>query len=180
MGKESFYKNLLEKDNLIEGRINPNDTQRLIRAHEVLEYTDKSIIEWQKLPLSGPPFDNIEFHITILLPERKALYEKINKRFDIMINSGALDEVTALQEMVENKIVPHNAEIIKAHGFRPLRNYLKGECSLDEAAEQTKTETRQYAKRQTTWLRNQIKPSPFIKEINTLSNYNSQKLRNMK
>ena len=69
---------------------------------------------------------------------------------------GVLDEVRALMRLIEDGTVPESALVVKAHGFRPSRAYLRGELSLEDAAERTKAETRQYARRQRTWLRNQI------------------------
>ena len=167
LGNPGFYEELAKRDPAISDKLHPNDTQRLIRAWEVFEATGKSITHWQSLPPSGPP-DGMSFEIDIILPPRETLHRKINARFDQMIEQGALEEVKELAAMIADGLVPLDAEIVKAHGFRPLRAYLNGEISFEDAAEHTKAETRQYAKRQTTWLRHQIKAEGAVKNINII------------
>ena len=91
---------------------------------------------------------------------RQEIIDRIHARFDLMLDMGILDEVKDLSDQIDRGEVPEDALIIKAHGFRPLRAYLKGEMSKTDAIEQSKAETRQYAKRQMTWMRNQFKISP--------------------
>lgn len=167
LGNPVFYEELVKYDPTIAGKLHPNDTQRLIRAREVFEATGKSISYWQSLPPSGPP-DDMRFHFDIILPPREILHRRISERFETMIAQGALDEVRDLAAMIEEGRVPADAEIVKAHGFRSLRAYLQGEISLAEAGEKTRTETRQYARRQTTWLRHQIRAGGAVQSVNFL------------
>lgn len=155
IGNEAFFEELKQHDPIMAEKLNPSDTQRIIRARAVLEATGQSLAEWQTLPKQKPPA-NWHFNIDIIKPNRTLLHDKINARLDYMIDLGALDEVTDLSNKIDSGLVPEDAPITKAHGFRPFRKYLKGEWTLEEATEQTKTEIRQYAKRQETWLRNQI------------------------
>lgn len=155
LGNPAFHAALAKIDPVMADRLDPNDTQRLIRAYEVIQQSGKSLAAWQAMPPEGPP-KNWDFKFDILLPDRAVLHEKINRRLDEMIDEGALDEVRELDEMIRTGKVPEDAGVTKAHGFRPLRAYLHGEKTLEQALEATKAEIRQYAKRQTTWLRHQI------------------------
>jgi tRNA dimethylallyltransferase len=155
MGNPAFFEHLKSQDTLVDGKIDPMNTQRVIRAYEVFKHTGQSIIEWQSKPLTGAPNGYI-FHVTALFPNREKLIEKINGRLNHMMDLGILDEVRALDDRIQSGEVPTNSLVVKAHGFRPFRNYLNDECTLEHAIEQTQTETRQYAKRQMTWLRNQL------------------------
>ncbi len=155
LGNPGFHEALAAKDPVMAARLHPNDTQRLIRAWEVLAATGRSLADWQAIPPQGPPAQ-WRFAHHFINPERAVLYERCNRRFDIMLTNGILDEVEQLATLIETGAVPADAPITHALGFHPLRAYLKGEISRDEAAEQAKTETRQYAKRQVTWFKNQL------------------------
>lgn len=155
MGNPAFHAALAEKDPVMAGRLNPNDTQRLIRAHEVLEATGKSLSYWQSLPVEGPPA-HWQFETHFVNPDRDVLYERCNTRFDAMMDSGILSEVKKLDMMIEAGEVPPDAPITNALGFHPLQAHIHQNCSVEQAIEQAKTETRQYAKRQVTWFRHQM------------------------
>jgi tRNA dimethylallyltransferase len=155
MGNPTFHDELAKRDPVMAERLHPNDTQRTIRAWEVLEHTGKSLSYWQAQPPKSKSA-HLEFAVDILNPEREILYERCNKRFDIMIENDVVDEVRDLDSMIEKGAVPEDAAITNALGFHPLQAYLHGQMKLDEAIEASKTETRQYAKRQTTWFKNQM------------------------
>jgi tRNA dimethylallyltransferase len=127
-------------------RLMPNDRQRLTRALEVLESTGKSLSYWQKQPgtpiLKHPPVEKI-----VVAIEREALYERCDRRFDLMMQNGALEEVEQL--LAAN--IPETMPAMRALGVRSVAAYLRGEIDKDLAIEKAKTETRQYAKRQMTW-----------------------------
>lgn len=163
IGTHDIYNELKAIDPDIEGQIDEHNTQRVLRAAEVFEATGKSLAYWQKIPREKPP-KHWKFQYDFIIPERKTIIERINHRFDIMIEQGALDDVKQLDKQIQNGTVSENAPIVVAHGFRALRRYLNGEFSFDEAADYTKTETRRYAKRQATWIRNQIKLQKNIAE----------------
>lgn len=154
-GNPGFHALLAERDPVMAARLNPGDTQRLIRAWEVLEATGESLAHWQSLPKEGPP-THLSFEFEILTPDRTVLYERIDRRFDAMIEAGVLDEVDDLDARIRSGEVPEDAPIVVAHGFRPLRSYLHGERTLEDAVAQSKQETRNYAKRQFTWWRKQF------------------------
>lgn len=161
LGNPGFHDALAEIDPVMAERLDPNDTQRLIRAYEVIKESGKSLAEWQNMPAQGPP-ENWEFSYHVILPERHVLHEKINNRLDQMVDEGALDEVRELDDMIQDGKVPPDAGVTMAYGFRPLRDYIHGKKTLEEAIEGTKAEIRQYAKRQTTWLRHQIKETKTL------------------
>lgn len=167
LGNPGFHAELARRDPVMAKKLHPNDTQRLIRAWEVLEASGRSLAHWQAQPRQAPPA-GWRFRVTILLPERARLYQHCNDRFIQMINSGVLDEVEQLAARIENGAVAHDAAITHALGFRPLRQYLAGRLDRDSAIDQAQAETRQYAKRQTTWFRHQIKSAPAIESITFL------------
>ena len=154
-GNPAFHDFLAKEDPAMAERLDPHDSHRLIRAYGVLMATGKSLSYWQEQPLEGPPSD-WHFEYEIILPPRDVLRDKINRRLDIMMDMGAMDEIIALSRKIDDGDVCETVPITKAHGFRPFRAYLKGEMSYEDALERTKAEIRQYAKRQTTWIRHQL------------------------
>ena len=161
LGNPAFHEEIKDRDPETAANLDPMNTQRNIRAWEVLEHTGKPLAEWQKEPLIGAP-EGWEFEVTALFPDREKLITKINTRLDTMMDLGILDEVKALDARIQAGEIPDNALIIKAHGFRPFRRYLNGEWSIEEAIDHTQTETRQYAKRQMTWLKHQMRIDHII------------------
>lgn len=155
LGNPAFHATLAQRDSAMAARLHPNDTQRLVRAWEVLEYTGTSLAEWQEAPAAGAPED-YDFTFELILPEREELRARCDARFDMMMETGAFDEARAFHERIESGAVAEDAAVTHALGFRPLRSCLRGEMSLEEAVTLAKTETKQYAKRQSTWFRNQV------------------------
>lgn len=164
LGNPGFYETLKERDPVMAERFHPYHTARLIRAWEVLDATGKSLSEWQKIPPSPPP-EHWSFTVDIILPERDVLYERCNQRFVQMLKDGALDQIESFSEQIERGQIKTDSLLTKALGFKPLLAYINGDLSKEEAIEKGQAETRQYAKRQTTWFRHQIKPSDSIKTI---------------
>jgi len=155
LGNPAFHAALKERDPVMAQRFHPHHTARLVRAWEVLEATGKSLSEWQKLPRIAPP-DHWHFEVHKIIPERKKLHERINTRFDWMVENGALEEVADFAAQIENGKVRDGVPLTKALGFKPLLAYLSGEISKDDALERSKADTRQYAKRQITWFKGQL------------------------
>lgn len=87
-----------------------------------------------------------------MMPERDILHQRINLRFDVMLEAGALDEVRRLSERGLDPVFP----VMKAIGVPQLSAFLDGMTTLEEAAERAKAASRQYAKRQSTWFRNSL------------------------
>lgn len=157
MGNEALYALLKEKDPDTAAKLDPQNTQRLTRAWEVLKVTGRGLASWQSDPLILPPADLSFFYIT-LLPEREILYDRCNTRFEQMIELGALAEVESFTKKLDDGEIPQTAPLIKALGFSALKAYLKKEATLEEAKSQASQQTRNYAKRQMTWFRNQGTP----------------------
>lgn len=143
IGAEQMLKELAEFDPDTAARLHPNNRRRIIRAFEVYKTTGKTITEQNSLSHMGKKY--IEpLLIGINYRDREKLYERINLRVDIMLKRGLLEEArTALL---------NDGGAVQAIGHKELAGFLKGECSLDEAAENLKMQTRRYAKRQLTWF----------------------------
>jgi len=148
IGRDAFYQELLILDPSIAEKIKSGDSQRMIRAFEVMKQTGRSISDWQQQTKSFSPFQFLQIQLDI---PRPVLHAKINKRFILMAEGGAIDEA----RYIMNKYDGQKLSINKAHGIPELINYLKGVCTLEQAIERAQIITRQYAKRQVTWLRNQ-------------------------
>lgn len=140
---EELYNLLLSKDpNIDQTKIHPNNRKRVIRAIEVIDETNKSIHSFNKKN------EHIyDYYIIYLNMDRAKLYERINKRVDMMINMGLEDEVKSLYDL---GIKP------KAIGYQEFISYFQGKSSLDEVVEKIKLNTRHLAKRQETWFKHQM------------------------
>ncbi|MDZ7823190.1 MAG: tRNA (adenosine(37)-N6)-dimethylallyltransferase MiaA [Ahrensia sp.] len=150
-GAPNLHRILRRMDPEAAMEFNPSDGQRIARALEVLETSGKSILWWQQQagqPMVNP--DTVERFV--IEPDRTVLRQRIHDRFDRMVELGALDEVQLL--MARN--IPDTMPAMKAIGVQHLASSIAGQCSLEEAIELSKTATRQYAKRQMTWFRNQL------------------------
>jgi tRNA dimethylallyltransferase len=139
---------LAARDPEMAGRLMPTDTQRIVRALEVLEGTGRSLAAWQREP-GRPVLAEADAARLLLLPERAEHGALIDARLDAMLAAGALEEVRALVAVGFSTELP----IMRAHGVPPLVRHLQGALSLEEAAAAARGDTRQYAKRQLTWLR---------------------------
>lgn len=155
LGAQEFYKALTARDPVMASRFHVNHKARLMRAMEVLEATGKSLAEWQALEREKPPEDWV-FEIEIIIPEREELYRRCNLRFEAMIAAGALDEVRVFVARIEKGELREGNALTRALGFKELRAYLDGTLPLEDAITLAQTETRHYAKRQSTWFRNQM------------------------
>ncbi len=154
-GLAAVYADLQARDPATAARLKPGDTQRILRAMEVLETTGEGITAWQS-HTPAKPGDGWSYHVTALNPDKETLERNIRTRLHGMMQMGVMDEVRALSDKIDEGHVPADALVVVAHGFRSLRAVLKGEKSLEDALEDTVIETRQYTKRQRTWLRHQI------------------------
>ena len=150
-GAVALHAELMESDPATAARLMPNDRSRITRALEVLAATGRSITDWHRDGLP-PVLDSAEAVKVFLARDRAELYARIDTRFDMMLEEGALDEVRALASRNLDPLLP----AMKAHGVPWLIRYLSGEIDLDEAAEGGKRDTRRYTKRQATWFRNQL------------------------
>lgn len=148
---EALYERLKECDPTLAKTIDSQNRQRLTRAVEVFESTGIALSEWQTRP-KELPLKKATFELEVIDLPRKTLYERCDSRFDIMLECGAVAEVSSLLE----KGYPAYMPVMKAVGVPELTAYIKGEIELETASELAKQNTRRYAKRQLTWLRNQF------------------------
>ncbi len=150
-GAAALHAVLQARDPVMAARLKPTDPQRIVRALEVQEATGRSLAEWQQIP--GEPFVRVEEgRAFVVAPSREEMRARIDARFDDMLAQGALDEVRALMQLDLGDDLP----VMRALGVKPLRDLLVGGTGLEEAAERSKAETRQYAKRQVTWLKSNM------------------------
>jgi len=150
IGQKKFYQNLIKIDPLVKNKINPNDTQRTIRAYEIKKFTKKSIIQWfQKTKILFNTKNFVKIYIDF---PREELISRIEKRVEQMFKEGAIIEVKNFNRL---KIKKDNSSK-KIIGIEEISKLLNGEFSLIEAKERIFIKTRQYAKRQTTWARGQM------------------------
>jgi tRNA dimethylallyltransferase len=164
LGNPGFYEALKKIDPVMAARFHPHHTARLIRAYEVFEATGRSLAEFQAIPPNAPPAD-WAFDITVVMPDRATLHKRCNDRFIWMLDNGAVEEITAFDKICAQGQINEDALIHKALGARALRDWINGRMTKEEAITKAQTETRQYAKRQSTWFRNQIAPRPNILSI---------------
>ncbi len=155
LGIDGFHEMMKEKDPVMAARLHPNDRQRNLRAYEVLVHTGESLSEWQKVPKVEPD-PRLVFDIEVIIPEREVLYAQCDERFKQMVKIGAIEEVTKLDDDIMAGRVNIDAPITHALGFEALQQHVRGEADLETAIFMAQSETRHYAKRQTTWFRNQI------------------------
>lgn len=157
LGGEAFRLRLAEIDPQAAARLPASDSQRLVRAYEVAVGTGRTLADWQRGEAAVPPVAG-RLASLVLVPPREALYAAVDARFHRMVEEGALDEVRALLALGLAPELP----AMKAVGVRELAAFLDGATSLDAALEAAKRATRQYAKRQYTWLRHQLTGSMVI------------------
>ena len=168
LGPKNFFSKLTKLDPLIKNRLNPSDTQRVIRAYEVKLYTNKSMYEWFKK--TKPKYEKGIFFKIYLDYPRIDLLKKINSRAREMIKKGAIPEVRRFLRLR----VPKSKSAYKAIGIQEIKEFIMKKIDIDDVIEKISIKTRQYAKRQTTWGRgnmegwNKINPielNKFLKKI---------------
>lgn len=137
------------------------DKQRLIRAYEVLLETGKPIEYWHSQQ-KHKVLPNCKFNHLNLRPEREELYNNCNQRFSVMLKQGALTEV---EKLVNDHQITDDLAIAKTLGFMEIKQYLSGKISKDEMINTTSQKTRNYAKRQLTWFRNQFADKLIISQV---------------
>lgn len=146
-GNEYIYNKLQIIDKTAAEKISVNDTKRIIRALEVYHTTGKTITWHNENSRRNPSPYNAKYYA--ISHERESLYERINKRVDIMIEKGLVDEVKFLLEYG----VPKECTAMQAIGYKEIVMHLESIISLDIAIEMIKQSSRRYAKRQLTWFR---------------------------
>jgi tRNA dimethylallyltransferase len=154
LGGTAFHAALAARDPEGAARLAVGDTQRLLRAYEVVTATGRPLGDWQRDQKAGPRYAAVA--TLVLMPPRPPLYAACDARFAAMVAEGGLAEVAALLA----RRLPPNLPAMKAVGVPELARHLAGELTLDEAIRLGQQATRRYAKRQVTWLRHQM-PDAF-------------------
>ena len=171
-GQKEFYRKLLKLDPKVKNRFNPNDTQRSIRAFEIISYTKISMYDWVKK--TKPKFRDNDFLKLYINFNRQELIQRIASRTNNMFKQGVIMEVKEFNKLKIKK--GHSAT--KVIGIDELTKYLDNRINLEASKELINIRTRQYAKRQVTWARskmdswNKIDPKKilyWIKKINKSS-----------
>lgn len=169
-GPEALHSILAEKDPEAAREIHPNNLKRVIRALEFYDQTGTPISRHnEEQRAKASPYCYLYF---VLNDDRKRLYERIDRRVDQMIDAGLVDEVRRLKSrgLTENNVS------MKGLGYKELFPYLDGKCTLAEAAEIIKRDTRHFAKRQITWFKREsgiiwINKNEFNYEDDAILNY---------
>ena len=153
-GAAVLHAELSRLDPTAAHRLNASDGQRIVRSLEVYRATGRSIIEFQKQ--SGPMLIDPDRSLKlVVLPDRTVLHDRINRRFALMMEEGAVEEVKALLALDLAPEMP----AMKAIGVSQIADMVAGRVSRAEAIDRASAATRQYAKRQMTWFRNQMDES---------------------
>jgi tRNA dimethylallyltransferase len=155
IGHEAFHAELATRDPQVADQLRPSDTQRLLRAAEILETTGSSLVVWQK-NRGRAVLEGMRLAKFVLEVPRKELRDRIEKRFRAMLASGAREEAAALAEL--DRRLP----AAKALGLRELAKASKEEASENGAISRAITKSRQFAKRQETWFRHKMADWPRI------------------
>ena len=151
LGQKKFYQKLLKLDPNSKKKINPTDSQRSIRAYEVKQFTKKSLHDWFQNTKSYFVKDDF-FKIYIDYP-REELIQRINKRAEQMIGIGAINEVKRFLKLKIRK----DKSVNKAIGIHEIKEYLEKTKDISYVIEKISIKTRQYAKRQSTWARGNMR-----------------------
>ena len=156
---EALHEVLTERDPKMAATLKPADGQRILRALEILDETGKSLLDWQaEDTMRHDPAIAQDAMRMVLLPPRDLVYGKIEKRFDQMVELGGIEEARHLASLGLDPDLP----AMKAIGVAHLNAYADGYMSFDEAIALCKRDTRRYAKRQMTWIRNQMDKWPHF------------------
>ena len=151
LGAEAFRERLAVHDPSIVARLKPGDRQRHVRAWEVWQATGRALSDWQQGEASAAPW---RFATVLLSPDRAWLRERIERRFDVMLDQGVEAEVRAVFDRNPDPAWPG----LKAHGAPEFFRRYRGELTPGEVRRIAIDHTRQYAKRQMTWFRHQMTP----------------------
>ena len=141
---------LMPLDPVAATSLNPGDTTRIARALEVVKSTGRTLAQWQE-KCAGGIKDSISLIALVLLPPRAWLNERCDRRFEAMINGGAIEEVRALLDRDLDPQLP----VMRAIGVPEIGAFLRGELTEAQAIDAGQQATRRYAKRQYTWFANQ-------------------------
>lgn len=166
LSNQELYDLLLKKDpNIDREKLHPNNRKRVLRALEVKEELDLSIHSFNHK--NEALYD---YFIVYLSLDREVLYERINKRVDMMVSDGLIDEVKALYD---DGIYPH------AIGYQELVPYFDHDITLESVIEEIKKNTRHLAKRQETWFRHQMDSHFYTVDLDNIENTINQIIKDV-
>ena len=151
------YAALLIEDPVRAAELEPTDSQRIARALEVKRSTGVTMGDWHQAKTGGIG-DHISLHAAVMMPPRQWVYDRCDTRFAAMMDNGAIDEVESL---LSRKLAP-DLPVMRAIGVPEVTRLISKEATLDDVVTAGAQSTRNYAKRQFTWLRNQS-PTDWIK-----------------
>jgi tRNA dimethylallyltransferase len=160
-GQANFFDILKNIDSQAGVRLNANDVQRSIRAFEMFKQTGKSIFSFQNEE-NISLIKNLTFKIVLLYPERNFLYNLCNMRLIELFRNGAIQEVKNVKENFDNL----ETSAMKAIGLKEISLFIDDTISIEKAIYQAQCRTRQYAKRQITWFKNQLKEKTILQFSN--------------
>ena len=162
-GLQYLFEKAVEIDKEAMKNISPNDKKRILRVLEIYKETGKTKTELERESRkNGIPYDYKIFAINM---PREILYDRINRRVDIMIEKGLIDEVSSLYEKYGESLLTS----MQAIGYKEVVEFLKGNFTKEEMIEKIKMETRRYAKRQLTWFR-KIENIQWLDGLNDIQN----------
>lgn len=147
-GIDAVYQRLVQIDPIQASKIHPNNHRRVIRALEVYDRTGKTMTANQQEQSNDSPYQVILIGLEM---DRKLLYERINRRVDVMIENGLIEEARYFYNQGLKK-----APAMRAIGYKELMPYFEGEVTESAAIELLKRNSRRYAKRQYTWFKNKM------------------------
>ena len=148
---QALHDRLAMVDPVMAGRLRPSDPQRLLRALEIFEATGQSLSTFQG-SRTASVFAPEACVSVFLAPERQLLYERIDRRFEAMLEAGAMEEVRALAARGLDPMLP----VMRAHGVPGFLDYFAGKVTLEDAIARGQSDTRHYSKRQFTFVRHQL------------------------
>lgn len=155
LGNPGFHAELNKIDPVMAARLNPNDTQRLIRAFEVMTATGRSLAEWQESP-PIPPLPTATFHKILIDAPRDVLRDRAFTRLQQMMATGVMNEVAEFAACIERGELSPTCGPTQALGYFALADAVAGRIRPDDALGIAHTQTAQYIKRQQTWFRHQM------------------------
>lgn len=160
-GLSALYDFLQKNDKDIAEKLNPNDKTRIVRAVEILMATGQKVSKWYKVPMIKK-LPEAEFVVVKIMPAINVIEERCKQRLDKMVyEQGALKEI----EYLVAHQVADTMPAMKALGVPELIKYVTGKATLPDALAEAKLHTRQYAKRQRTWLRNKLSADVVFEDV---------------
>jgi tRNA dimethylallyltransferase len=157
IGREAFFAEFAARDPKTANAVRISDTQRVLRAADVLEATGRPLSAWRTMR-DKPLLAGLTVVRFVIAPPREILFERIDRRFEAMVAGGAHDEARALLGL------DPSLPAAKALGLRELSRHLAGDLTLEPASAEAQLATKRYVKRQMTWFRNRMKEWKWLEQ----------------